>query len=406
MNTQSLGWFAPPILSLPNLRRRARALWVVSWSFFAVVAVVLGIMVLVEPDTLARRGITVAAVGILVILLHLVSRTGRPILASWMLVIGLSLIVTQRAWITGGIYAPVAVFYALFVVTAGVLIGPRGAVVTAAVCLLGAIVLTIGTSFGLLITRPGVGAALPRLILVILALGMALVVDVLVNRWSHRGGVGADAVQMLVHDMRSPLQVLLAHLDLLRQDVRGESVEDVDAAIGGAATLNRMTSSLLDVGRFEAGRMPVQKSATDLAALANSVVKTIRVLQPARVITVESSGDAVCNCDSELIRRVIDNLVSNAIKHTPIEGRVRVIISGSRESVRIAVQDEGPGVPPENRRTIFHPYSAEGLQTVSGYQSSGLGLTFCCLALEAHGGTIRIEDAKPRGSIFVAELPR
>src|SRR5262245_26672323 len=94
----------------------------------------LGVAVLVQPETLARRATTVAAVAALVLTLHALSRRGKPALASWMLVIGLSVIVTQRAWITGGIHAPVAVFYLLFVVMAGMLISARGAVVTALVC--------------------------------------------------------------------------------------------------------------------------------------------------------------------------------------------------------------------------------------------------------------------------------
>src|SRR5688572_7774328 len=116
-------WFEPPELVRPDLRSHARALWVVSWPFFAVVTVVLGIAVLVEPNTLARRVTTVAAVGALIAILHSISRAGRPVLASWILVIGLSVIVTQRAWITGGIHAPVAVFYVLFIVMASLLMG-------------------------------------------------------------------------------------------------------------------------------------------------------------------------------------------------------------------------------------------------------------------------------------------
>ena len=141
-------WFGPPELSQPDLRRRAGALWIVSWPFFAVVTVVLGIAGLVEPDTLARRAITIAAVGALMAVLHTISRAGRPVLASWILVIGLTVIVTQRATNTGGIHAPVAVFYALVIVMAAVLIGVRGGLVTAAVCVLGAIVLTVATALG------------------------------------------------------------------------------------------------------------------------------------------------------------------------------------------------------------------------------------------------------------------
>src|SRR5438270_13691310 len=111
MSSQSFfHWFAPPEYARTDLRRPARALWIVSWPFFAVVTVVLGIAVLVEPHTLARRSTTIAAVGALMTLLHTISRAGRPVLASWILVVGLSVIVTQRAWITGGIHAPVAVF--------------------------------------------------------------------------------------------------------------------------------------------------------------------------------------------------------------------------------------------------------------------------------------------------------
>src|SRR5262249_48124203 len=139
-------WFAPPELARPDLRQRARSLWILSWPLFAVVTVLLGIAVLVEPHTATRRATTIGAVAALVAVLHAISRAGRPALASWMLVIGLSVIVTQRAWVTGGIQAPVAAFYVLFIVMAGVLLGARGGLVTAAVCTLGAILLTVGTA--------------------------------------------------------------------------------------------------------------------------------------------------------------------------------------------------------------------------------------------------------------------
>jgi len=400
-----LRWFATPALPHPELQRRARALWVASWPFFGVVTVALGIGVLVEPHTLARRATTVAAVGVLMILLHTISRAGRPVLASWILVIGLSVIVTERAWITGGIHAPVAVFYALFIVMAGVLIGVRGGLATAAVCFLGAVVLTAGTALQWLTPRPGAGSPLGGFVFVVLAIGLALVLHALVTLRPRREGMDVDAVLMLVHDMRSPIQILLAHLERLRDDIRGDSV-DLTGAIGGVAALNRMTNRFLDISRLEAGRMPVERSVTDLAELARSVVGAVHVLQPTRDITVESRGDSACNCDPELTRRIIENLVSNAMKHTVIEGQVRVVISGSQERAYLAVHDDGPGVPPERRSRIFEKFSAEGLRSTTGYESSGLGLAFCRRAVEAQGGTIRIEDDTPRGSVFVVELPR
>jgi signal transduction histidine kinase len=399
-------WFAPPPLARPDLRHRARALWIASWPFLAVVSLVLAVAVLVEPHTLARRSVTIAVVAGLISLLHVISRAGRPLLASWILVIGLSLIVTQRAWITGGIHAPAAVFYALFIVMAGVLIGVRGGLATAAVCLLGAVALTVGTALEWLTPRPGAGSPLGGLVFTVLAIGLALVLQALVALRPRGGALGADAVQMLVHDMRSPIHVVLAHLEALRTNIRGESAGDVEGALDGAATLRRMTNSLLDVSRLEAGRMPVRRSVTDLSELTESVVTAVRVIQPTRDIALETRGDSACNCDPDLTRRVIENLVSNAMKHTEVEGHIRVVISGSPNRVCLAVNDEGPGVPPEQRTRIFEPFSAEGLRSASGYESSGLGLAFCRLAVEAQGGAIRIEDGTPRGSVFVVELPR
>lgn len=400
-----LQWFAVPDLPRPDLSRRARALWLLSWPFFAVIAAMLAIGVVVEPETLGRRATTIATVGVLVTLLHAISRAGRPVLASWILVVGLSAIVTQRAWITGGIHAPVAVFYALFIVMSGVLIGVRGGIVTAAVCVFGAIVLAVGTAFHWLAAPSGAGSALGGLVFVMLAIGVALVIHAPLHARPRGDVENLETMRMLVHDMRSPLQIVLAHLDLLRQDSRGDAgATDVEEAIGGALTLRRMTDSLLDVSRLESGRMPIQPSETDLMALARSVVERLRVLQPSREVAIEGVV-VVCRCDVELTRRVIDNLVGNAMKHTEIAGRVRVVVSSTGDKARLEVRDEGSGVPREKRGAIFEPYRTASLRAQAGGGSSGLGLAFCKLAVEAQGGEIRVEDAAPHGSVFIVELP-
>jgi len=405
--TTILGWFRAPNLPQPHLRHRARALWMVSWPFYAVVVALLGIGVLVEPYTLARRTVTVAGVGLLVVAMHMISRSGRPVLASWILVVGLSVFVTQRAWITGGIDAPVAVFYCLFIVMAGALIGARGAYATAAICLLGAAVLTIGTAQHWLAVRPGAGVPIGGFFFVVLAIGLALVIQALVTIRPEQERRSFSAVQMLVHDMRTPTQVLLGNLELLRDHISGEVTQDVDAAINSAVALQRMTNSFLDLARLEAGRMPVHRSVTNLSDLAHSVVSAMGTLQPTRELAVEASGDCSCNCDPELTRRILENLVNNAMKHTKIEdGRVLVVIAGSADRVQLAVHDRGPGVPPDKRSAVFEPFSAEGLGSAVGYASSGLGLAFCKLAIEAQGGTIHIEDGTARGSVFVIDLPR
>jgi signal transduction histidine kinase len=167
-----------------------------------------------------------------------------------------------------------------------------------------------------------------------------------------------------------------------------------------------MATSLLDLSKLEAGKMNLTRSVTDLSALAGKVVKDLRIVQPARNITLDATGDTSCTCDAELTRRVLENLANNAAKHTPVAGRVRVIVIGLAEKVRVDVSDEGSGVPREKRPFIFDAFSAEGLLSTTGYESSGLGLAFSKLAIEVQGGTITVGDDESGGAVFSFELPR
>jgi signal transduction histidine kinase len=152
--------------------------------------------------------------------------------------------------------------------------------------------------------------------------------------------------------------------------------------------------------------MPVRRTVTDLSTLADAVLAAVRILQPTRDIAVETVGNSSCRCDPELTRRIIENLVGNAMKHTPTAARIRVVISGSKERAHISVHDDGPGVPPTRRSRIFEPFNAEGLVSANGVESSGIGLAFCKLAAEAQGGSIRLVDGVSGGSVFLVDLPR
>jgi signal transduction histidine kinase len=110
-------------------------------------------------------------------------------------------------------------------------------------------------------------------------------------------------------------------------------------------------------------------------------------------------------CDPDVICRVIQNLLSNAIKHTPAGGRIEASIAAAGGRVRVEVADEGAGVPPEARATLFEKFGAPRARADQKYHSAGLGLAFCKLAVEAHGGTIGITPRSPRGSVFWFELP-
>jgi len=214
-----------------------------------------------------------------------------------------------------------------------------------------------------------------------------------------------DLVGMIVHDMRSPLTVLITQLQLLRMDVTGELAQGVDEATRGARQLNDFANALLDVRRMEEGKMPLKRTRVDLVALAGEVGAAMQLIESDRTIEVSGSGPPIANCDSGLIRRVLENLVSNAIKHTPGGAPIRIEVSRTNLHVRVAVHDQGPGVPTAARQKIFEKFGAAAVRKDRSYHSVGLGLAFCKLAVEAHGGSIWVEDAVPGGSVFAFDIP-
>ena len=217
-----------------------------------------------------------------------------------------------------------------------------------------------------------------------------------------------DLVHMIVHDMRSPLQVLLTRLELLEGPAAAlgeDSRDDLQNAIESSKELGRMVNDLLDVSRLEAGEMPLERGVWDLTRMANEVRAALGTIDRERPIDVESPGAVDVSCDGALVRRVMENLVSNVIKHTPAGTRMRISIARGDGRVRVAVHDEGSGVPAEAREKIFEKFGTVESRHERAYHSVGLGLAFCKLAIEAHGGTIGVDPGVPVGSTFWFELP-
>jgi two-component system sensor histidine kinase/response regulator len=212
-----------------------------------------------------------------------------------------------------------------------------------------------------------------------------------------------DLVHMIVHDMRSPISALVMNLEYSKTLVTGEARQALGEAVGSARTLSDMCNSLLDVSRLEEGKMPLQPAPCNLSSLADRVRIAMAPLDPRRSIDLIAPGTVMATCDVQLIRRVLENLVSNGIKHTPSGGRLRIEVAALPGRARISVQDEGPGVAPETRQRIFEKFGA--VAHGQRYHSAGLGLAFCRLAVQAHGGHVGVDAAVPQGSIFWLELP-
>ena len=216
-----------------------------------------------------------------------------------------------------------------------------------------------------------------------------------------------NLVHMIVHDMKSPLAAIRIHLDLLKRPVAAlseDSQEDLQAALDSVDVVNRMANDLLDVNRLEQGKMPIERSVWDLTRMAAEVRATLAPMDRERQIDVESAGTVEAICDGAIIRRIMENLVSNAIKHTPAGSRVRIAIASRGGRARVEVHDEGRGLPPAAREKIFEKFVTLDDRHNRAHHSTGLGLTFCKLAVEAHEGTIGVEPRVPAGSTFWFEL--
>jgi two-component system sensor histidine kinase/response regulator len=215
---------------------------------------------------------------------------------------------------------------------------------------------------------------------------------------------------MMVHDLRSPLMGLGGFLELLANHAKDHPVvtELAGNAMAIAGTLNEMVSAMLDVSRFEAGLLPLDRQRADLRRTIRHGLDMVRGLAalesiPVRVVTPDD--DVVVPHDAMLVARVIANLAANAIRHSRAGDEVGVSLARSDGVVRVVVSDMGPGIPPEMHARIFDKFWAAPVGGGHRRYSSGLGLTFCRHAVEAHGGAIGVESDAGRGSRFWFTLP-
>ncbi len=217
-------------------------------------------------------------------------------------------------------------------------------------------------------------------------------------------------VHMIVHDLRSPLAAIRAYLDLMKMDGEGrlepEMTESIDEARKVAVEMTEMVSDLLDVSRLEAGKMPLELSQVDLGGLATEVVAALGRTTHRVTVRVEALAEhAWINGDASVIRRVINNLVGNAVKFSPTSSQVVLLVQGDGSEARVSVSDSGLGIPPEYHEKIFEKFGQVEAARQGTKHSSGLGLTFCKFAVEAHGGRIGLESVVGRGSTFWFALP-
>lgn len=220
-----------------------------------------------------------------------------------------------------------------------------------------------------------------------------------------------DLIAMLLHDLQSPLGNVISTLELLRMQVGMTEPDDtllslLDIAARSSDQLQRLIASLMDINRLEAGQPVGRQSAV---ALDRLVAEAYDIEQPsfARrgvVLEMRLPGDLLpLYVEPNMISRVLLNLFDNALKYSADGETITVEArTGSDGMMLIAVSDRGAGIPPEFREVIFDKFRRIKSDTSKGL---GLGLAFCRLAVEAHGGRIWVDDAPGGGARFNLTLP-
>ena len=219
-----------------------------------------------------------------------------------------------------------------------------------------------------------------------------------------------DLISMVYHDIRSPLANIVSSLDVLEAmlpaGVDPSQRSLLNIAIRSTERIQRLTNSLLDMRRLEAGQPVANLQAVTPLSLANDAIEVVSpiVSNKNQVITlsVPQSLPQVW-VDEDMIRRVLTNLLENAVKYTPPGSSISLGAQMEGGQVLVWVQDTGPGIPAKEHERIFDKFTR--LHGKSGTRGLGLGLAFCRLAVEAHGGRIWVESGQESGACFKFTLP-
>jgi len=222
-----------------------------------------------------------------------------------------------------------------------------------------------------------------------------------------------DLMKMIVHDLKTPLTSVLATMEMLADGDFGPLNEQqrkmLSDAESKAEDLLALIGDLLEVSRIEEATMTLDVQPIAPAALLNEVIHEwdIRFQQEGAAATVDVSDDApVFEADKALLKRVIGNLVQNALTHSATAVRLQMSARRDGDGILFTVADNGPGIPPEYHEVIFRKFERVKNPNMPRTRSSGLGLAFCKLVVEAHGGRIWVQSAgEGKGSSFHFSLP-
>jgi len=226
-------------------------------------------------------------------------------------------------------------------------------------------------------------------------------------------GFKESMMQMVVHDLKNPLASIMGNIQLIQMQsletmTPTRLAELLQRTQESARQLMRMILNILQIGKLEEQKMPLRLEPVVLHALVQENADEMMGLSARDGIRLENrvGTDLPAPCaDRELVSRVIANLLSNAFKHTPSGGRVVVDARTEGDQITLTISDTGEGIPEELQPRIFEKWVGDSESSKRLLNDSGLGLTFCRLAVECHGGRIWLKSKAREGTTVFVSLP-
>lgn len=221
-----------------------------------------------------------------------------------------------------------------------------------------------------------------------------------------------DLASMIFHDLRAPLGNVMSSLSLMQATLPPDdeaNLSVLEIALRSSQHLSRLVDSLLDLRKLESGKAMLKREETSIDVLTMEAAQQVIPIAKGKGIEVRVDMPPqlpTVFADADMMRRVIINLIENAVKYTPGEGSVTV---GARpyddrgSTMLVSIADTGPGIPETERTRIFDKFAR--IQRAGAPKGLGLGLAFCRLAVEAHGGRIWVDPGLERGAVFKFTLP-
>ncbi|MDB5045779.1 MAG: histidine kinase [Deinococcus sp.] len=230
------------------------------------------------------------------------------------------------------------------------------------------------------------------------------------DTWEHEERIRDQLVHMLVHDLKNPIAAVMGLLEVVEDDARvpDDSRDLIKVARDETQHLLHLAVNMLDVRKIQAGKMHLRRELmfspmfTEVIELARGDVGS--GLRDRHVRVEVEPGLSPASADPEILRRVMANLISNAMKHTTTGGVITLIVRQGKEDVQFLIRDDGEGIPAEDIPNLFAAFEQSRL-TLHGRFDTGMGLAFCKLAIEEHGGTIVVESERGKGATFTFTLP-